>query len=128
MPSSSGPPLLPPTRSGEAAEGAALRFLNARGFLLIARNWQVRQGEIDLVVQKDALLVFAEVRLRNREDFGGAIASVTAAKQRKIIATAQAFLQHHPEFHACDCRFDVLAVKAGAAAWHVRWLPGAFTT
>lgn len=79
-------------------------------------------------MRKAELLVFVEVRLRNRDDFGGAAASVTPAKQRKIIATAQAFLQHHPEFLACDCRFDVLAVKAGAAAWHVRWLPGAFTT
>ncbi|HEX4870493.1 MAG TPA: YraN family protein [Moraxellaceae bacterium] len=94
----------------------------------MARNWRGRRGEIDLVVRQQRLLVFAEVRLRNRDDFGGAAASVTAAKQRKIIATARAFLQHHPEFCACDCRFDVVAVRAGPTAWRVRWWPGAFTT
>lgn len=114
--------------AGAAAETAALAFLEARGFTAVARNWRCRQGEIDLVLRQAQLLVFAEVRLRNRDDFGGAAASVTPAKQRKIVASAGAFLQHHPEFSTCDCRFDVLAVRAGPAAWHVRWLPAAFTT
>lgn len=114
--------------TGAAAEGAALRFLEARGFMTVARNWRCRQGEIDLILRQERLLVFAEVRLRNRDDFGGAAASVTPAKQRKIVATAGAFLQHHPEFSACDCRFDVLAVRAGPEAWQVHWLPAAFTT
>lgn len=118
----------PPPSPGAAAEAAALRFLEARGFVAVARNWRCRHGEIDLVVRQERLLVFAEVRLRNRDDYGGAAGSVTAAKQRKIIATAQAFLQHHPDFLACDCRFDVLALQAGPEAWRVRWLPAAFTT
>lgn len=99
-----------------------------RGFVAVARNWRSRRGELDLVVRQDRLLVFAEVRLRNRDDYGGAAASVTAAKQRKIIASARAFLHHHPQLGACDCRFDVLAVQAGPEAWRVRWHPGAFTT
>lgn len=113
---------------GAAAEAAALAFLEARGFAPVARNWRCRLGEIDLVVRQANLLVFAEVRLRNRDDFGGAAASVTPAKQRKIVASAGAFLQHHPEFSGCDCRFDVLALRDGPAAWQVRWLPAAFTT
>lgn len=113
---------------GAAAEAAALAFLEARGFHAVARNWRCRQGEIDLVLRQANLLVFAEVRLRNRDDFGGAAASVTPAKQRKIVASAGAFLQHHPDFSGCDCRFDVLALRAGPVAWHVRWLPAAFTT
>ena len=113
---------------GAAAEAAALAFLEARGFAAVARNWRCRQGEIDLVLHQGNLLVFAEVRLRNRDDFGGAAGSVTPAKQRKIVASAGAFLQHHPEFSGCDCRFDVLALRAGPAAWQVRWLPAAFTT
>lgn len=115
-------------QAGAAAEAAALAFLLARGFTEVARNWRCRQGEIDLVVRQANLLVFAEVRLRNRDDFGGAAASVTPAKQRKIVASAGAFLHHHPEFSGCDCRFDVLALRAGPAAWRVRWLPAAFTT
>lgn len=91
-------------------------------------NYRCRHGEIDLVMQRDDILIFAEVRMRSRRDFGGAAASVTAAKRQKIIASALAFLQHHPEFARCNCRFDVLAVQSGAQGWEVEWLPAAFTT
>lgn len=113
---------------GAAAEAAARHFLESQGFRLVQANFRCRRGEIDLVMQNAAVLVFAEVRMRNHADFGGAVASVTLAKQKKIIASAQAFLQHHPEFARCNCRFDVLAMQAGAQGWEVEWLPAAFTT
>jgi putative endonuclease len=95
---------------------------------LVRINFRCRYGEIDLIMQQAEQLVFAEVRMRNNRDFGGAAASVTRAKQQKIIATAHAFLHHHPEFAHCNCRFDVLAVQAGSQGWDVEWLPAAFTT
>ncbi len=125
LPPRSGPPR---SATGAAAEAAARRYLEAAGFRCIASNYRCRQGEIDLVMQQDTLLVFAEVRLRNRQDFGGAAASVTPAKQQKIIASAGAFLHHHPGFAHCHCRFDVLAMQATAQGWRVDWLPDAFTT
>lgn len=91
-------------------------------------NYRCRRGEIDLVMQQEMLLVFAEVRLRNHRDFGGAAASVTRAKQQKVIACAEAFLHHHPEFSRCNCRFDVLALQAAAGKWQIEWLPAAFTS
>jgi putative endonuclease len=97
------------------------------GFVCVANNYRCRRGEIDLILRRGRLLVFAEVRLRNRQDYGGAAASVTLAKQQKIIASAEAFLHHHPEFAAYDCRFDVLALRATAQGWQVDWLPAAFT-
>lgn len=96
--------------------------------MFVAANFRSRFGEIDLVMRQNELLVFAEVRLRNRQDYGGAAASVTFSKQQKIIASAGAFLHHHPEFSRCNCRFDVLALQASAQEWHVEWLPAAFTT
>lgn len=120
--SSSGRP------TGAAAEAAARRYLEARGLRLVAANYRCRAGEIDLVMQQDDVLVFAEVRLRNHAGFGGAAASVTRAKQQKIIASAGAFLHHHPEFSRCNCRFDVLALQATTQGWHIEWLQAAFTT
>lgn len=117
-----------PNNPGALAEAHARRFLEAQGLRFVAANYRCRFGEIDLVMRQDQLLVFAEVRLRNRQDFGGAAASVTFAKQQKIIASAGAFLHHHPEFSRCNCRFDVLALQASAQEWHVEWLPAAFTT
>jgi putative endonuclease len=116
---------------GRAAEVAAQHFLQAAGFELVAANYHCRQGEIDLVMQRGDLLLFAEVRLRRRSDFGGAAASVTASKQQKIIATAEAFLQHRPEFSRCQCRFDVLALTAADTQtddWQMEWMQAAFTT
>lgn len=130
-PRSGSPKAKPPGRpqqNGQAAENAARDFLLAQGFRFISANYRCRMGEIDLVMQQQSLLVFAEVRLRNRQDFGGAAASVTTRKQQKIIASAGAFLHHHPEFSRCNCRFDVLALQAHAEGWHIDWLPAAFTT
>ncbi|MGH8492401.1 MAG: YraN family protein [Moraxellaceae bacterium] len=122
------PPRPAPNNPGAAAEAEARRFLQAQGFEFVAANYRCRFGEIDLVMRQATLLVFAEVRLRNRQDFGGAAASVTRAKQQKIIASAGAFLHHHPEFSRCNCRFDVLALQACAQEWHIDWLVAAFTT
>lgn len=118
----------PSPRPGEVAERIAQGYLEARGFRLVQANYRSRRGEIDLIMRQGQLLVFAEVRLRNRRDFGGAAASVTRTKQEKIVACAQSFLQHHPELSSCNCRFDVLAVEAASQGWNVDWLPAAFTT
>lgn len=117
-----------PQQDGQAAENAARDFLLAQGFHLICANYRCRLGEIDLIMQQQSLLVFAEVRLRNHPGFGGAAASVSTRKQQKIIASAEAFLHHHPDFAHCDCRFDVLALHANTAGWHIEWLPAAFMT
>lgn len=128
MPFRSGLPN--PTRQlkGQAAEELARLFLEQQGFALVVANYRSRRGEVDLIMRKNRLLVFAEVRLRTRQDFGGAAASVTRAKQQKIIASAQAFLHHHPEFAHFDCRFDVLAVHDSGDDLNIEWLPAAFTT
>jgi putative endonuclease len=67
---------------GQAAESRAEAFLKTQGLTLVARNWRCRFGEIDLVMQDGSTLVFVEVRLRSRSDFGGAAASVTPPSRR----------------------------------------------
>jgi putative endonuclease len=113
---------------GAQAEIAAKQFLEEQGFQLVTRNFRSRRGEIDLIMQKNTLLIFVEVRLRQHHDFGGAAGSVTLFKQQKIIACAKAFLQHQPRFYTCDCRFDVIAIQRENSQWQIDWLPAAFTT
>lgn len=113
--------------SGNEAEQAARRFLEQKGCQLVAANFRTRQGEIDLIMQDDRCLLFVEVRLRRHEMFGGAAGSITPGKQQKIIASAGAFLQHHPHFHNFDCRFDVVTLQRHLGRWQIDWLPGAFT-
>lgn len=126
-PPSARPPQPPSAKAGQAAEAAAQRFLEGHGLQTFCCNYRCREGEIDLVMEQGKLLVFAEVRLRRHQSFGGAAASVTLAKQQKIIASAGAFLHHHPQFSHHDCRFDVVAVQHSPQGWQIEWLPAAFT-
>jgi putative endonuclease len=59
-------------------------------------------------------LVFVEVRQRSRSDYGGAGASITAAKRRRIILAARHYLARRGD---CDCRFDCILIDAGQLEW-----------
>ncbi len=106
---------------GPAAESRAAVFLKTHGLKLVARNWRCRFGEIDLVMQDGPTLVFVEVRMRSRSDFGGATASVTPAKQKKLLAAARQYLSTLKTLP--PCRFDVVALNGNAAP---EWIKNAF--
>ena len=104
----------PTQRQGSRFEQQAYAFLQAQGLILIAQNWQQpKVGELDLIMlekgQAWSILVFIEVRQRQRSGFGDAALSVTKSKQYKIIKAARYFLQQHPEYNDYECRFDVIA-------------------
>lgn len=89
----------------------------------MARNYRVKTGEIDLVLEHGRALVFVEVRSRASSAFGGAAASVTAAKQLRVRRAAQAFLLER--FGATrwpEVRFDVVAIDGD----ELGWIPAAF--
>jgi putative endonuclease len=91
---------------GLAAEKLAAQFLQQNGLHLLESNFRCSFGDIDLILQDGNVIVFTEVRLRSNANFGGAAASITNAKQAKIIRTAEAYLQLHNS-HS-PCRFDVV--------------------
>ena len=80
------------------------------GFDQIARNWRCRLGELDLVVARDGLLVFCEVKTRSGAAFGGGYEAVTATKQRKLRHLAEAFLTSS-SIRPASIRFDVASVR-----------------
>ena len=102
---------------GDAKERVAEGFLRRQGALVVARNVSGPKGEIDLIVEHDGCLIFVETRYRKDQSFGGAAASVSAGKRRKIIATAQYFLQQHPQRQHSPCRFDVIAIEGESINW-----------
>jgi putative endonuclease len=108
--------------SGARAEDLCAGLLRAAGLRLIERNWRCRLGEIDLIAEEGATLVFAEVRMRTSGGFGGAAESVTAAKRARLIAAARLYLTRRPE---APCRFDVFLVEGDPAS--VRWIRDAFS-
>lgn len=103
--------------TGSRAENSACAFLEAQGFTIVTRNFLRRVGELDVVARAGDLLVIAEVRTRASDEFGGAAASVTRAKQRRIAATAALLLQKHRELRQCRVRFDVIVVHDGGIEW-----------
>lgn len=107
---------------GRAAERLALDYLQRQGLRLRTRNYYCRAGEIDLIMNDGDSLVFVEVRQRSNPRFGGALASVDAAKQRRLITTARHYLQAT----GCDApaRFDVVAIDAGGTP---QWVRDAFS-
>lgn len=120
----------PTHQRGAYGEAQALVFVQTQGLQLLAQNWHSRYGEIDLILQQQQTLIFAEVKLRQSNAYGGAVAAVTPAKQRKIIATAHDFLQQHPQYDAFDCRFDVLAVSIAHRTQPplIEWIQAAFAS
>ena len=101
---------------GDRAEDRAARFLEKRGFAVLTRNFRCRGGEIDLVCRDGKALVFVEVRLRRNSGYGGAGASITASKQRRIILAAQHYLLVHAK-PDCDCRFDCVLLNGEQLEW-----------
>ena len=104
---------------GASAEALAAEFLAKRGLVIVERNWRRRVGEIDLIVRDGDMLVFVEVRLRRPADFGGAAASITAAKQARLLKAAGLYLARFA--HAPPCRFDAVLCDALDPA-RVEWL------
>ncbi|MGB8855122.1 MAG: YraN family protein [Burkholderiales bacterium] len=110
-------------KSGAAAEDLAADYLVRHKLKIVERNYRCRHGEIDLIGKDGTTLVFVEVRLRSPGNFGGAAASITPAKQQKILATARHYLSGQAALP--PCRFDVLLLD-GLTADKIEWIKNAF--
>lgn len=109
---------------GDQAENQACNFLQSKGLTLLARNFSIRAGEIDLIMQDHDLLVFVEVRYRKNSNFGGAAMSVTPKKQQRIIKAALAYQQKHAP--QSSMRFDVVAIDGEGKDRQINWIDNAF--
>ncbi len=118
----------PTTKSlGDAAEARALAHLGAAGLVLVRRNYRVargpraRGGEVDLIMRdRSGTLVFVEVRVRRDGRFGGAAASIGAAKRQRLVFAGEPLPA--PAREPPPCRFDVVAIDGE----RIEWLRAAF--
>ena len=118
-------------RQGDEAEGQALAYLRQAGLQLLDANYRTPGrggGEIDLIMRApDGTLVFVEVRQRASQSHGGAGASISPAKQQRIIFAARHYLMRFAS--PPPCRFDVVLVQGGAQSFEkpqLQWLQAAF--
>lgn len=100
---------------GKWGEQRAADFLQEHGYAILERNWRCEYGEIDLIAQQEAVLVFVEVKARSSARFGHPEEAISPAKQQHLYESAQTYLQTHPELDG-DWRIDVIAVTRGSGS------------
>jgi len=114
-------------RKGLRFEEQARDYLSAQGLRLLQSNYHCRFGEIDLIMRDADSVCFIEVRFRKSLNFGGASASITAAKQRKIVKTALFYLSSNRSLQNQPLRFDALLIQQQADGSHdFNWIRNAF--
>jgi putative endonuclease len=104
-------------RTGISAESRAAAFLIAKGFRILARRWKSPVGEIDIIARRRSLLIFVEVKARDRLD--DAAWSVTDRQRLRIVAAAEAWLARYPDDRIRDMRFDAVLVAPGRIPRHI---------
>lgn len=95
---------------GRWGEETAARYLENKGYEIIAKNLRTEFGEIDLIARIGDQLVFVEVKARSSTDFGQPEESVTPSKQQHLHDAAETYLQQHPELDM-EWRIDVISVR-----------------
>lgn len=115
--------------TGRRGEDEAARMFESKGYVITARNYRTRLGEIDVIVQNGRFLVFAEVKTRARGFLVSPREAVDRRKQLRVISAAEQFLCENPS--ALQPRFDVVEVVTDGGevfrAVEVRHIENAFS-
>ncbi len=101
-------------RFGQRGEDLAARFLQGRGWRVLARNWRFHHKEIDLVVGRDRLVVFVEVKSRAADGLVSPLASIPAGKRRELATAARGWIALRGR-EGESYRFDAVIVVRGPA-------------
>jgi putative endonuclease len=94
---------------GDFGERVAAAHLESKGYRVLATRFRVREGEVDIVAQRDGVVAFVEVKTRRGDAMGSAIEGVDAAKAQRLLVAAEAFGAAHPDLPE-ERRIDVIAI------------------
>ena len=98
---------------GRWGEDLAHRFLRAKGFIIVARNYRLSSGaaEADIIARENGDLVFVEVKTRTTDQFGGPERAVGSAKQEHLERAAREYARR-ANLEWSSVRFDVVTIVA----------------
>jgi len=105
---------------GQVGEDRAAGLVESKNFTIVARNFRFgRSGEIDIIAEREGLLVFIEVKARSSGHFGGALYSINQRKKKSLRFIAERFLQSRPGYNTdgVTCRFDMIAFDGDQVHW-----------
>lgn len=111
---------------GQKGEAAVAEYLLKSGYKMLALNYRLQCGEVDLIAEKGEIVCFVEIKTRTKEYFG-TTQVITKSKQLKIIKTAQKFIFNNKISNKVF-RFDVAIVIPSKGLFEIRYLPNAFTS
>ena len=107
-------------KAGHLAETRAVLWYRLRGFHIVARRWQSHVGEIDIIARRGQLLVFCEVKFRQKDIH---LASPSPYQQKRITRAASLFIATSAHYQNCECRFDVILIERKPYALWSRLIP-----
>jgi putative endonuclease len=110
---------------GKIGEELACRELVSRGYAISAKRYRTRHGEIDIVAEDGATVVFVEVKMKSSAECGTAAESVTRWKQRRVVRMAIDYIARH-NLHDRPIRFDVVAIDVVCGEPQIAVIPAAF--
>ena len=110
---------------GELGERIAERWLRRRGWRVVQRRFRSGHRDIDLVVEREGVIAFVEVKARRGAEFGGPIAAVNWRKQKELGRSARVWVDRHGRRDDAY-RFDVIGVLVDGPRVRIRHVPNAF--
>jgi putative endonuclease len=113
---------------GKHGEELAKKYFVDNGYDVVAQNFRYERAEVDIIVKNESVktLVFAEVKTRRTKTFGEPEESVTEAKQRQLIKSAEGFLMNNTGYDEYEKRFDVVTVYIEAGEEKINHIENAF--
>ncbi len=112
-------------KRGRSGEEMARLFLLDQGYKIVETNWRCRSGELDIICQKEGLLVFVEVKTKYDSRFGLPGEALTLKKQRRLAKAALAYLSAR-KMWSCPCRFDLVAICVNKKNCELEHVPNVF--
>jgi putative endonuclease len=110
---------------GELGERIAERWLRRRGWRVMQRRFRSGHRDIDLVVERDGLVAFVEVKARRGDRFGGPVEAVNWRKQKELGRSARVWIDRHGRSLEAY-RFDVIGVLVAGTRVRIRHVENAF--
>lgn len=113
-----------PQKSGIFGELFASRFLRNNGYEILCSNYRAKGGEIDLIVRKDGVVSFVEVKTRNADSFFSPSDAVDVQKELNIKNTAAFFLSQSKI--VADVTYDIVEVILDKEKYAIKHTINAF--
>ena len=111
---------------GEIGERVAERWLRRKGWRIVQRRFRNGHRDIDLVVERDGLIAFVEVKARKGTEFGLPVEAVNWRKQRELSRSAHVWIERHGRPDE-SYRFDVIGVLVEGSTVRIRHVENAFS-